>query len=104
MTMQELLADPDTLLELEPEELASFLLQYLIDGDRSDLNRHNLVNNLSRTVTQRTREVLEAVTEAWQWLAREGLIAPDPEQHADFVFITRRGMRLKDRFSPRRED
>lgn len=101
--MQALLADPDTLLRLEPEELAAFLLQDLIARvdrhERSGLNLHNLMNELSRNVRDRTRETLEAVTEAWQWLLREGLIARDPEQSGDWVFITRRGMRLRDRDS-----
>jgi hypothetical protein len=99
--MQALLADPDTLLRLEPEELAPFLLHDLIArvgrNERAGLNLHNMMNELSRTVRARTREVMEAVTEAWQWLLREGLIARDPEQEGDWVFVTRRGMRLRDR-------
>jgi uncharacterized protein (TIGR02391 family) len=101
MNLKTLLADPDTLLSLEPEESAAFLLQDLISqvhpSTRSGLNLHNLINDLSKTVHLRQREVMEAVSEAWQWLMREGLIARDPEQSADWVFVTRRGMRLKDR-------
>ena len=34
--------------------------------------------------------------EAWVWLEREGLVAPDPEQGgSDWVFITRRGRLMK---------
>jgi uncharacterized protein (TIGR02391 family) len=35
--------------------------------------------------------------EGWTWLEREGLIAPKPGQHNDWVFITRRGQQLKGR-------
>jgi uncharacterized protein (TIGR02391 family) len=101
VTMDAVLADPDTLLTLEPEELAGLLLQDLIvqsgRGDRARLNLHNLMNFVSRSAPRRAREVMEAVTEAWQWLLREGLIARDPEQGGDWVFITRRGQRLRDR-------
>lgn len=40
----------------------------------------------------------EALTEAWIWLEREGLVAPKPGQTAgDWVFITRRGQKIKNK-------
>jgi uncharacterized protein (TIGR02391 family) len=35
--------------------------------------------------------------EAWVWLEREGLIAPKPGQSGEWVFVTRRGRKIKDR-------
>src|SRR5262245_51909917 len=29
--------------------------------------------------------------EAWVWLEREGLLAPNPGSHGEWVFVTRRG-------------
>lgn len=101
MRMNELLQNPKILLELEPEELGGFILQYLIEvperGDRQCLNRHNYMNYIGRNVRDRTTEVLRAVTEGWTWLVREGLIATDPEPGHEWAFVTRRGQRLRNR-------
>ena len=40
-------------------------------------------------------QLSSAWIEAWVWLEREGLIAPNPEQGQDWVFVTRRGRLLK---------
>ncbi len=38
-----------------------------------------------------------ALTEAWVWLEREGLIAPRPGSTNGFMFVTRRGKALANR-------
>jgi len=35
--------------------------------------------------------------EAWVWLETAGLIAPDPDQGDDWIFITRKGQKIRDR-------
>lgn len=99
MSIQSLIPDAQTLLALEPEELAGVLLQYLnsLPETSSDLNRHNF--SLPNTVQEYPREchaqLGRALMEAWVWLEREGLLAPSPQQGGDWVFITRRGRSLK---------
>jgi uncharacterized protein (TIGR02391 family) len=101
-SIADLVPDPEDLLALEPEELAGVLLEYLNQcqdaGNTSVLNRHNF--SLVHTVTEYPREYRDdlrrALMEGWVWLEREGLIAPDPTQSGEWVFITRRGRRLSD--------
>jgi uncharacterized protein (TIGR02391 family) len=83
------------LLELEPEELAGFVLQYLASVSPTSGLLHRGNFSLGSTVADYPSEKREAVgralMEAWVWLEREGLIAPRPGQQGDWVFITRRG-------------
>src|SRR5207244_146394 len=83
-----------------PEELAGVVLEYLnaLPPDSGgQLNRHNF--SLPHTVQGYPREyqtrVSRALMEAWVWLEREGLIAPEPGNTGDWVFITRRGKQMK---------
>lgn len=92
--------DQKTLLELEPEQLAGYLLEYLnalSKDEQGNLNRYNFFHSVSRQDYPRAvpEEVLNALMEAWIWLEREGLLAPKPAfREGDWVFITRRGKRL----------
>jgi uncharacterized protein (TIGR02391 family) len=93
----ETISDPERLLELEPEELAGVVLQYLNSLDPSaggTLHRYNFSINPS-TVEGYAGEYHEpirrALMEAWVWLEREGLLAPKPGDHGGFLFVTRRG-------------
>lgn len=93
-TMNDLVADPETILALEPEELASVLLQDLVAcekaRDTGSLNRNNYSNRF-RSVQS---AVQKAIMEAWLWLEREGCIAPKPMTQGDWIFVTRQGKRL----------
>ena len=99
MSIHSIIPDAPTLLALEPEELAGIVLQYFnsLPPNASELNRHNF--NLPHTVQEYPREshaeLSRALMEAWIWLEREGLIAPNPEQGGDWVFVTRRGRLMK---------
>lgn len=99
MSLYSLIPDGTILLALEPEELAGVILQYLNTPPPkpSLLNRHNF--GLPGTVEGYPREqqtsISMALMEAWVWLEREGLIAPDPRQSGDWMFITRRGQLMK---------
>jgi uncharacterized protein (TIGR02391 family) len=67
--------------------------------NNSILNLGNFLSshNVTGYPPQYHERIKEAFTEAWVWLEREGLIAPKPGQlsGAGWIFITRRGRRLK---------
>ncbi len=94
-TLAELMERPDDLLELEPEELALPVLKELVRCEQQrglgQLNRQNFSNPYSG---EQPDTVGRALMEAWIWLEREGLIAPDPRKERDWVFVTRGGHRL----------
>lgn len=97
-----IMPDPETLLSLEPEELAGAVLEFLNSIDErmsGGLNRYNF--SLPHTVKEYPgpyqERISQALMEAWVWLEREGLIAPKPGQNGEWVFITRRGRQIKDR-------
>jgi uncharacterized protein (TIGR02391 family) len=90
-TLRELVNDPETLLSLEPEELAAFVLKDLTASENAGetINRHNYCLGFQR------QDVQKAIMEAWVWLEREGCLAPKPGLIAgNAVFVTRRGKRL----------
>lgn len=81
---------PDEVLRLPLDELAMRLL--LTFG--SDLNRWNLVNGWGHRLAEhpRRRDVLEAVGEAYDWLAAHGFVAIDPEKSSGgWAYVTKRG-------------
>lgn len=97
-----IIPDAESLLALEPEELAGVVLEHLNSihptEARSLLNINNIcvefgVKGYPHEYYER---ISQALMEAWVWLEREGLIAPRPgEQTHGWVFITRRGQRLR---------
>jgi len=95
----DLLPDPETLLALEPEELAGFVLQFLnsLGENSGTLNRYNFAmpSTYGRYGSEYHERVGRALMEAWVWLEREGLLAPRPNTTGDFVFVTRRGREIK---------
>ncbi len=91
--------DAESLLRLEPEELAGALLQYLNsfpEQGKQSLNRYNffLPELFSEYDSAHLDDVRRALMEAWVWLEREGMIAPKPATQGEFVFITRRGREM----------
>ena len=100
MTLQDIFPPPEDLLELEPEDIAPLLLQYIAQGEGRKINRYNITlqtTELGKYAGGRYDEVARAVTEAWMVLENDGLIAPEPGHSSfDWVFVTRRGMSLKD--------
>lgn len=95
-----MMPDPETLLALEPEELAGAVIEHLNslrENEKGQLNRYNF--GLSHTVQEYPKEnqgeIRKALMEAWMWLEREGLVAPSPGTQGESVFITRRGLKLK---------
>lgn len=95
-----IIPNPEALLALEPEELAGIVLEYLNSlskRENGQLNRYNF--SLPHTVKDYPKEyqkrISQALMEAWVWLDREGFIAPEPGSKEEWVFITRRGQRIK---------
>jgi uncharacterized protein (TIGR02391 family) len=103
VSIHALLPDPEDVLALAPEELAGVVLEVLIalPSEQSGmLNRYNftLPSGVAAPYPPAYQDrILKAVTEAWVWLEREGLIAPSPGQHQDWVFVTRRGKQVAGR-------
>jgi len=98
-TLFSIIPDPETLLSLEPEELAGVVLEVLNSLDpmnRGNLNRYNfsLPSNFTEYANQHD-QIAQAVMEAWSWLEREGLLAPKPGSQGEWVFITRRGLKIQ---------
>ena len=81
------------------EELAGVILECLNSlksDDRGELNRRNfrLPNTYQQYPPEFHTAIGRALMEAWLWLEREGLIAPDPDKGGQgWVFVTRRGGR-----------
>lgn len=103
-------SNADDLLSLEPEELAGPLLLSFEGNDhivRDNVISHNLLSLAFEPRPElrekypigRADEILFALMEAWQWLEREGFIAPKPSslasgssvRGADTFFVTSRG-------------
>lgn len=99
--VSEIIPDPKILLALEPEEIAPIVLEFLnslSQDERGYLNRYAFGLHGGRGYAHEYQQrVACALMEGWMWLEREGLIAPNPEQHGDWVFITRRGQQMKSR-------
>ena len=104
----EMLPDVEQLLNLEPEELAGPLLVSLEDKVSIAIDEIISDREMRRTLkptypARRSVEILLALTEAWQWLEHEGLVAPQPpDLQGDIVFadktryfVTRRGQKIE---------
>jgi uncharacterized protein (TIGR02391 family) len=103
------LPDPETAVQLEPEELAGLLVEFLHTLTESDQRRRvmqtsymcgtNIVESYSETYGLATsRAVSRALSEAWSWLIREGIITPEalaggPDQYE----FSRRGEAIRTR-------
>jgi uncharacterized protein (TIGR02391 family) len=100
-SLKTLLPTPEQLFELEPEEIAGFLLNYL-QSISGEINKHNLIRPdagaLSTFPYELRNKISAVLTEAWMWLEREGLLAPKPGMGSEgWYFITRRGLTIKGR-------
>ncbi len=95
--MNELLPDGQHILEMMPEELGPFVLEFLNNTAHNALNRHNF--GLQHYVAQYPRQLQDRISrafiEAWMWLEREGFLAPEPGDDGNWYFVTRRGASLK---------
>jgi uncharacterized protein (TIGR02391 family) len=97
-----LIPDANDLLELEPEELGGVLLRALKApaGPMGD-NRimlYNFVVGLRQVEpiypSPQVNSVIRAISEAWQWLRNEGLLAPIGDNET-LEFVTRKGLAIE---------
>lgn len=114
----DILPDAESLLSLEPEELAGPLLASLQDEqDNQRIIPNNVISHdpmlrafeaMPREMRQKyppehDNEILFALMEAWQWLENEGLVAPRPTHLSGetstgdrtVYFVTGRGKTIK---------
>ncbi|MDP3716962.1 MAG: TIGR02391 family protein [Acidobacteriota bacterium] len=96
MQITKALPTVESVLQLEAEELAPYLLEHLA-GNPSHLNLTNfLESSVGDTVMAhygKDVRVDEAFREAWSWLEREGLLVAKSHRY----FISRRGLRVRGR-------
>ncbi len=91
----------ETAVQLEPEELAVPLLEYMCRMEEGRGNNTPHLGNflvsesLRDYAGSRYDEFIKVATEAWMWLLHEGLVAPHPRHGGDWVFVTRRGKEFR---------
>lgn len=101
-TLYNLLPDAASILALEPEELAGLAIELINDeGPGIPSRLHPTAFTSPETIgpfAQIDRDqICFALAEGWNWLVREGLIAPKPGDTFGWHFVTRRGKKLKNR-------
>lgn len=86
----------ETALDMEPEELAPFVLKHLKRLDHINRYNYTLETNggLREYAGEHTKQFQKRLMEAFIWLEREMLIAPEPDSQGDWRFITRRGEKV----------
>jgi uncharacterized protein (TIGR02391 family) len=98
MHLATVIANPDDLLALAPEQLAGPLLVHLnsLSPARTRFGRTDLFHDsrFSNAWGEKTEACHHALMEAWTVLERESLIAPHPANDHVY-FVTRRGQALK---------
>jgi uncharacterized protein (TIGR02391 family) len=101
-TLYDIIPDADSVLALEPEELAGIgleLIESVEPGTASRLHPSSFAHpdTLGPFPEHVRKQVAFAMAEGWNWLVREGLIAPTPGDNFGWHFVTRRGKQLKNR-------
>lgn len=104
-TLPQLIPDPETLLGLQPEELAGPLLEALNSRPDGQCHLGNFVLDLFNGVApayadQYRATVGQAISLAWNWLQRESFLGAVPGNNG-WYFISRRGREIRgqDRFT-----
>lgn len=92
-----IIPNAEDLLALQPEELAGLVLQWWNSIPKLTLNKYNwgLKHTVSGYPQQYHKELLQALMEAWVWMEREGLVAPEPGDGDFGYFVTRRGRQMR---------
>ena len=96
MSFKDIFPPIETALEMEPEELAPFVLKYL--ATQPQINRYNFTLGTSPELTAyaggKVQPLCERLMEAWMWLEKEGFVMPRPGEQHDWAMITRRGRQV----------
>ena len=104
MQFKDIFPPLETVLEMNPEELAPFVLKYL--SDKPNINRYNFTLGSNPDIVayaggRLNEELNNRLMEAWMWLEKEILITPKAGAQHDWAVITRRGRKIieNDNFS-----
>ena len=103
VSIYSLVSSAQTMLELPLEELASVLMEHLNSlppSDQQQLNRYNFsidTHTIEKYPRDRQEELMPALMEAWDWLARAGFLVPKSGSQGEWVVISRRGRQLRTR-------
>ena len=91
-----------TILDMEPEELAPVILKHLSVSGMQNFNMHNFTIGTDQNFVSWAgqdnllrEKILKRFIVAWRWLERELFIAPQPG-NIDWTFITPRGQEILD--------
>lgn len=92
--------DADVLLALPPEELGGYVLQHfhsLGNADKFSMHRANFATYqmVQEYPQDRQNACKRALMEAWNYLEKEGLIVPEPDNSAPVYILSRLGKRLR---------
>ncbi|MBT4210012.1 MAG: TIGR02391 family protein [Candidatus Komeilibacteria bacterium] len=92
----------ETILDMEPEELAPVILKHLSVSGMQNFNMHNFTIGTDQNFVSWAgqdnllrEKILKRFIVAWRWLERELFIAPQPG-NIDWTFITPRGQEILD--------
>lgn len=95
---KEIFPSAETILDMEPEELAPLVLKFLNESGSQKLNMHNFsLGTDTDFITwagedpRRQNEILQRLIVSWRWLEREMFVAPSPDEGGEWRFITRKG-------------
>jgi uncharacterized protein (TIGR02391 family) len=107
-----LVPNPDDLLKLNVEEQGRLLLKLFASSDMNEstgltrsgqVNQHNFFNRANdyaappKYGSGRQKEVDKALSRAWAWLEREGLLVKDPSPGQNWFFLIEEGRELGSR-------
>lgn len=81
--LRELIPDPETILAIEPEELAGLLLHAFKMSGHKQFSRHNIMLSLTHGTPPPypppyANQIPPVIAEAWAWLERECLLITKP--------------------------
>lgn len=96
--LRDLLPDPESLLVLEPEELAGLLLQAFKMSGHKQFSRHNIMLSFTHGTpppyqAPYANQIPPVIAEAWAWLERECLLITKPTD-AHWQVLSRRAMNI----------
>ena len=94
MVITQALPTKNAVLQLEPEELASYVLGHFVPNT-DEVHPGNFLGEVLKHY-QNNNQVEKALMEAWSWLIREGLLVEKSGGNG-CCFVSRRGQRLRER-------
>jgi hypothetical protein len=97
-SIKDILPPPGEIIEMDPEEIGPFLLEYLNESTKEKFNLNNIISGLVNYYEKDDSEKISTViSESWTWLEREVLIVPDPKDisSGQWYIISRKGKKLR---------